>query len=155
MDKAKMLMTKYLQVLGGAAGKEIDNLRAKMAWSLAQEYFLAQPKMPDSLEELTASLQMIIQQQFPFCTSLQLKEVPPEGIVVVIEECALKEANMGLLQQHNLDLCPMAPFFIFVFSRSLRQNAWLADLDYLANSKGCTMHFSLSNRCSCKLDESL
>ncbi|NLL18867.1 MAG: hypothetical protein GX262_07550 [Clostridia bacterium] len=152
MDKAKVLMTKYLQVLGGAAGKEIDNLRAKMAWSLAQDFFLAQPTMPESLKDLSTSLEKMLQQQFPFCSTFKLKEVPPDGITVAIEECALKEANMELLQQHNLDLCPMSPFFIFVFSRSLSQNACLVEMDLRTDSQGCTMHFSLSNHRSCKLD---
>ncbi|NLC76991.1 MAG: hypothetical protein GX750_05150 [Clostridia bacterium] len=150
MDKIKTLLTKYLQVLGGAAGKEIDNIRAKMAWSLAEDVLLAQPTMPVSVEDLSASLDRALQEHFPFCERVELKEVSPDQINVVITGCFLKEANEKLQTSQDLSLCPMAPFFIYVFSRNFRQNAWLED--YHPTQGGCILSFSLSNRCSCSSD---
>lgn len=150
MDKTKMLMTKYLQVLGGAVGRESDNIRAKMAWSLAEDFLLAQPSMPASLEEFATALDGMLAKEFPFCTGLELNEGAPDGISVVVRDCLLKDANEGLLEKHSLDLCPIVPFFIFVFSRSFSQNAWL--LDRQAKDRGCVMNFSLSNHCSCRCE---
>lgn len=150
MDKTQTLLTKYLQVLGNAAGKEIDNIRAKMAWSLAENVMEAQPIIPVSTQDLAASLDKALQEHFPFCERVALEEVHPDGINVLITDCFLKEANEGLLKDSNLNLCPIAPFFIYVFSRTFRQNAWLAD--YHSTERGCILKFSLSNRCSVSSD---
>lgn len=150
-DKSQLLLTKYFQVLGKTAGKEIDNIRAKIAWSLAQDFWEALEAKPDTVQELNSYLNARVQADFPFCESLELKEISPVEISVVVKGCILKAANIDLMSNYEQNLCPIEPLLIFFLSRSYGQNACLRDNFFTED--GCIINLSLGNSnyiCRCE-----
>lgn len=148
-DKSQTLLTKYLQVLGKTAGKENDNIRAKIAWSLAQDFWEALELMPDTIQDLNSYLNARIQADFPFCESLELKEISPAEISVVVRECVLKQANSDVMNNYDQNLCPVEPLLIFFLSRTYGQNVHLIEDSFTED--GCIMKLSLGNsNCACR-----
>lgn len=145
-NQAEALLTKYLQLLGRSAGKEMENIRAKMAWSLAQDLWEGLEKVPGTVEELISYLDRRLRVEFPFCEQLGLQEVTPEDIAVVIKGCAIKRANQDFMGNYQRSLCPVDPFLIFFLNRSYSQNVWL--MENCATGDGCVMKFSLSQSCA-------
>ncbi|HHW08140.1 MAG TPA: hypothetical protein GXX34_11545 [Clostridia bacterium] len=146
--KGDALLTKYLQVLGKSAGKEMENIRAKMGWSLAEDLWGSLETEPKTVEQLIAFLNYRLQAEFPFCERLELKEASPVDITVMVHGCAFKKANLDLVQHHRQNLCPVDPFLIFFLNRSFSQNCWLVDNAFTED--GCIMKFSLSKSCALK-----
>lgn len=146
-DQIYKLMTKYLQVLAGAAGRETENLRAKMAWHLAQDFFNSVPKLPITVEELADYLEPSFKDIFSFCEELKIKQDDSGRIKVTVKECFLKKANQKLEEEYQLNLCPIDPFLNFVISRSVSQNASFAE--HFMTDDGCVMEFLLNSRGSC------
>lgn len=150
-DKSQTLLTKYLQVLGKTAGKEIDNIRAKIAWSLSQDFWETLEHVPDTVHDLNSYLNARIQADFPFCESLELKEISPGEISVAVKGCILKTANLDLVTNYDHNLCPIDPFLIFVLSRSSGQNVCLVEHCYTED--GCIMKLSPGNsNCNCRCE---
>lgn len=149
--KRQLLMDKYLQVLGGATGKEIDNIRAKMAWVLTEELFNEGMNIPLSKNDLDELLNVAFLEQFPFCENIAITEKDSENIVITVMDCHLKIANDSFESNEGYSLCPVDPFLIFSLSRGLSRNIWLVDVKPSEN--GCVMEFSLSNQCAVRKPE--
>lgn len=143
--QSQLLMDKYLQVLASATGKEIDNIRAKMAWVLTEELFSGELNIPLSEEELNQLLSESFLKFFPFCEILEIVEYESQNIIITIKDCHLKMANQSFEKNGGYSLCPIDPFLIFSLSRGLSRNIWLADVKL--TEKGCVMEFSSSNQC--------
>ncbi|MFA5535601.1 MAG: hypothetical protein WDA53_00320 [Bacillota bacterium] len=143
--RERVLMDKYLKVLGCATGKEIDNIRAKMAWVLTEELFEEELGVPLSYEEISALLNEAFLKEFPFCQNLELNIIDSSDILVNIKGCQLKEANGSCKKKNGYSLCPIDPFLMFTLSRGLACNVWFVDVK--PTDEGCSMEFSLKSQC--------
>ncbi len=150
-EKKRALMDQYLKVLAKSTGKEIDNIRAKMAWVLTEELFNEELDIPLSFEEIATLLNGFFLQEFPFCQKLDLRTTDNGDIIITINDCYLKQANDSFENNEGYSLCPIDPFLIFTLSRSLGSNIWFVDVK--PTTDGCMMNFSLKNQCGLRKSE--
>ncbi|MGI6552883.1 MAG: hypothetical protein ACOX37_07585 [Bacillota bacterium] len=147
-DRIQTLLTKYFQNIALATGKENDNVRAKVAWSLAQEFLNRFPGLPVSFPDMRSSFRRFFAEQFPFADSIELKEVDANLIEVKILRCCFRDANWILNNEYGLTICPVSPIFVFAFSRGFNTSSNLISAQ--ETDTGCIMQFSIGlDRCSC------
>lgn len=149
-DRTQTLLTKYFRNLALATGKENDNVRAKVAWSLAQEFLNRFTGLPVSFSDMQFSLRRFFAEQFPFADSIELKEAGENLIEAKILRCCFRDANWILNNEYGLTICPVSPIFVFAFSRGFNTSSNL--ISARETDTGCIMQFTVG-RTMCNCDQ--